>query len=225
MVRKAVWLLALCALSGSGFACGADDDDMTPMGGASGGGGGGVSGGTAGSSGANAGSSGANAGSSGASAGSSGASAGSSGASAGSSGASAGSSGASGMDFVPGSPTFKAIFKEVFTDTGCNGGAFCHGSGSVTGGLDMTERDKTYMLLVGVDAAAMSLPTTMPVPPHCKESGKKRVVAGNPDMSLLVEKMEKAMPSCGTLMPPSGMIAAAKIQQVRTWIMNGAMNN
>jgi hypothetical protein len=41
-------------------------------------------------------------------------------------------------------------------------------------------------------------------------------------MSLLMEKIEKAMPSCGTLMPPSGMIAPAKIQQVRTWIMNGA---
>jgi hypothetical protein len=193
-----------------------------PMGGASGGGGGGVSGGGAG---AIAGSSGASAGSSGASAGSSGSSAGSSGSSAGSSGSSAGSSGASGMDFVPGSATYKAIFKEVFTDTGCNGGAFCHGSGSVTGGLDMTDRDMTYTLLVGVDAAAMSLPTTMPVPPHCKDSMKKRVVAGNPDMSLLVEKMEKAMPSCGTLMPPSGMIPAAKIQQVRTWIMNGAMKD
>jgi hypothetical protein len=180
------------------------------MGGTSGGGGGGaggVSGGTASPP-----------------AGSSGAMAGSSGASAGSSGASAGSSGSagSGMAFVPGSPTYAAVYQEVFVATGCSGGPFCHGSGSVTGGLDMTNKDMTYTLLIDVPAGSMSLPTTMPVPPNCKDGGKKRVVPGNPDMSLLVEKIEQDKPSCGTVMPPSGKIAPAKIQQVRTWIMNGA---
>jgi hypothetical protein len=217
VLRKAVWLLALCALGGAFYGCGADDDDTSmcsapascpnPGGGTSGGG---VSGGGVGA----------------VSGGAAGASAGSSGASAGSSGASAGSGMAgTGVTFVPGSPTYDAIYKEVFVDTGCSGGPFCHGSGNVTGGLDMTDKDKTYTLLIDVPAAAMSLPTTMPVPPHCKDSGKKRVVAGQPDMSLLVEKIEKPMPSCGTVMPPSGMIEAAKIQQVRTWIMNGAKRN
>jgi hypothetical protein len=126
------------------------------------------------------------------------------------------------MDFVPGSPTFKAIYQEVFVGTGCSGGPYCHGSGNLTGGLDMSDRAKTYMELVGVDAASVAL---MPAnKPDCKGMGK-RVVAGMPDASLLMNKIGQMKPMCGQPMPPTGMIDAAKIEQVRTWIMNGAKDD
>ena len=123
------------------------------------------------------------------------------------------------MAFVPGSPTWPAVYSEVLVDGGC-GGPLCHSSGNVTGGLDMSDMDKTYDLLVNVAANAMTLPPSMA--PNCKDSGKKRVVPGMPDMSLLVEKIEKTMPSCGQPMPPGGQIDAAKIAQVRMWIQMGA---
>jgi hypothetical protein len=59
----------------------------------------------------------------------------------------------------------------------------------------------------------------------CKDSGLKRVVAGDPDMSLLMLKIEGMQP-CGTQMPPNGsMLSAEQIDQIKTWIMNGAMND
>jgi hypothetical protein len=55
--------------------------------------------------------------------------------------------------------------------------------------------------------------------------GLKRVVPGNPDMSLLVQKVEGTQ-MCGTIMPPNPPpLTAAQKMQIRTWIMNGAMND
>jgi hypothetical protein len=193
MMRKAVSVLALLALVGS-IGCGGDDDT------APGGGSGGVGATGAGATGAAA----TGAGATGA---------------AGTTMGTAGMAGTTAM-IVPGSATWGAVYKEVLVDGGCSGGPFCHGSGSVTGGLDMSDKDKTYDLLINAAAGATTLPPSMA--PNCKDSGKKRVVPGMPDMSLMLEKMEKMMPSCGTVMPPGGMIEASKIQQVRMWIMLGA---
>ena len=53
-----------------------------------------------------------------------------------------------------------------------------------------------------------------------------RVAAGQPDMSLLYKKVSTAMPECGGKMPPSGtMLPQAKLDQIRTWIMNGAKDD
>jgi hypothetical protein len=122
---------------------------------------------------------------------------------------------------VTGEPKFSAIFEEIIKKTGCNGGTLCH-AGTV-GKLTMLEKDASYMALVGMDAMGTNLP---PGGKDCKDSGLKRVVAGDPDHSLLVLKIE-GMPPCGNPMPPNGgsMLSADQITQIRTWIQDGAMND
>lgn len=204
MVRNVVKVLALCALSGL-IGCGADDDDGTAGGGAPGGGsaatGAGIGGGMV--------MAGAGSGVAGTTV------AGTSG-----SAGSAGSAGSMAM-FVPGSATWSAVYQEVLVDQGCSGGPLCHGgSAGAAGGLAMGEKDPTYDLLM-MNGAAMNLPGAMA--PNCKDSGKKRVAPGDPMNSLLYLKISTLMPVCGASMPPGGtLIDAAKLMQVRMWIMNGA---
>jgi hypothetical protein len=136
--------------------------------------------------------------------------------------AGAGAGGAGGMagSFVPGSPTWSAIWTEIIVGTGCNGGALCHGG--VVGMLQMVDKNEAYAAL-RMPAMGMNL-TGMP--PHCASSGLMRIAPGNPDMSLLVQKVEQMMPSCGTVMPPNPpMLTAAQQMQIRMWVANGAMDN
>jgi hypothetical protein len=154
-----------------------------------------------------------------------GAGAGSSAPPGGSGGSSAGSGaavGGSGGMTAPGSPTFSAIFDEIINGTGCNGAALCHG-GPAGGKLTMNDKNDTHAALVGVNAMGMSLPAGSN--PDCKDSGLVRVVAGKPEDSLLVQKIEQAKAPCGQSMPPTGPLSAAQIQQIKTWIMNGAKND
>lgn len=200
MVRTAALVLALGVTSGAFFGCGADDDDSAGTGGGIAGVGGSLPSGTGGV-----------------------APAGTGGTTAGTGGVAGSAGSMAGMDFVPGSPTFKAIYQEVFVGTGCSGGPFCHGSGNLTGGLDMSDRAKTYMELVNIDAASKAL---MPAnKPDCVDSKMKRVVPGMPDASLIMDKITKMKPVCGQPMPPTGMIDAAKIEQVRMWIAMGAKDD
>jgi hypothetical protein len=56
--------------------------------------------------------------------------------------------------------------------------------------------------------------------------GKTFVVAGQPDMSLLYDKISKATPSCGVRMPASGVVMSdADIATIKAWIMAGAKND
>lgn len=116
--------------------------------------------------------------------------------------------------FVPGSPTWSAVFQELIVAKGCNGGPTCHAA-SAGGNLIMQTKDASYMALVGQKAAGMP----------CAASGLTRVVAGDPANSLIVDKVESATPKCGTHMPPGGNLSAAEIKQLKDWIMAGAMNN
>jgi len=109
--------------------------------------------------------------------------------------------------------TFSTIFSQVFTGNGCRS-QFCHGAGA--GNLSLATRDAAYAALVGVPASG----------PGCGSSGKLLVAPGNPDASLLYEKISNATPSCGTVMPPSGLaVSEAQLAQVRGWIAAGAPNN
>jgi hypothetical protein len=131
-----------------------------------------------------------------------------------------GMTGSGGAMAMTGSPTFSAIFTEVIQGTGCNGGALCH-AGTV-GMLQMNDRDAAYMALVGKPAMGTNLP---PAPMDCKDSMTTRVVPSDPDHSLLMLKITR-MPPCGKPMPPSEPgLKPAQIEQIRTWIMNGAMND
>jgi hypothetical protein len=105
---------------------------------------------------------------------------------------------------------------------GC-AGEFCHGSGQ--GSLSMDNQADAYASLVGVAAAG----------PRCSGSPLPRVQPGDPEGSLLLEKMSKPMPACGDPMPLGGRIepdclssdpsvcnTQAELALVREWIARGA---
>jgi hypothetical protein len=114
--------------------------------------------------------------------------------------------------------TFKQVYEGVIIANSCDS-AFCHG-GTETGGLSLIDQASSYANLVGVAAQG----------PECAcKTTKKRVEAGKPDESLLVEKLEKAKPVCGTQMPPPGgaepAVTQNQIELVRSWISAGAKND
>jgi outer membrane protein assembly factor BamB len=137
-------------------------------------------------------------------------------------GMSAGGMGAGGGMTTPsGSPTFSAVFQEVIVGPGCNGQPACHAS-AAGGGLDMRTKDVAYSSLVGVAAMGMDPAGGAQ---QCADSGLQRVTPGNPDASLLVQKIEHTQP-CGGPMPSAAeTLPAAQLQQVRAWIANGAAND
>lgn len=205
-------------------ACG-DDGMVTPP--TAGAGAGGLP--TTAGMGAGVGASGAGAGAAGAGAGAGAAGAGAggmAGGSAGMGGAMAGMGGSGGSAAMPGAPKWTAIWEEIIQATGCNGGISCH-QGNAAGFLAMPTKEMAYLNLVGKAAMGVNIPPSM-TPPNCKDSGMMRVVPGQPDMSLLVKKVEMTMPPCGNAMPPGNppmLLPAAQQQQIRQWIMLGAMND
>lgn len=120
--------------------------------------------------------------------------------------------------FVPGSATWSAVFQEVIVNNGCNGGSTCHASSS-GGNLIMQTKADSYAALVNVAAMGNS------GAPTCATTGLKRVVPGDPDNSLLVTKLEQAMPACGTRMPPGAALKPEQIKQVRDWVAAGAKDD
>jgi hypothetical protein len=124
--------------------------------------------------------------------------------------------------FTPGSPTFSAIYQEIIVSKGCNGGPTCH-AGLAAGQLKMTSKTEAFMSLVGVKAMGINL--VMGSTPNCKDTTLMRVVAGNPDMSLLYKKVSSATPECGGKMPPTAMLPQPMIDQIKMWIMNGAKDD
>jgi hypothetical protein len=126
------------------------------------------------------------------------------------------------MMMATGAPKFSAIFTEIISGTGCNGGPSCH-AGTVAGNLKMTTAAEAYSALVGVQAMGMNVPAGGT---DCKTTGLMRVKAGDPDNSLLMKKIDLATtPPCGVRMPPGGMLKPEQIMQIRQWIMNGAQND
>ena len=128
------------------------------------------------------------------------------------------------MDYEPGSATYSAVFEEVIIANGCNGGPFCHGG--ATGGLTMNEKQATYDALVGVQAMGTTLATgeDAGMVRDCVDTGLVRVVPGDPENSLLMQKLLDEQP-CGTMMPPTGVLTPEQIEQMRAWISNGAADD
>jgi hypothetical protein len=77
----------------------------------------------------------------------------------------------------------------------------CHGSGA--GGLQI-DSDMTEDSLIGVPATAQPELTL--------------VVAGEPESSYLIAKMEGAVDIAGDVMPPSGVLIDERVEVVREWI-------
>lgn len=121
---------------------------------------------------------------------------------------------------MAGATTFSAIFDEIFTGTGCNGQPACHAT-AAGGGLNLSSKEIAYTSLVNV--AAMGVGPAGAA--ACTDSGLLRVVAGDPESSLLIQKLEHTQ-TCGGPMPSADqMLPPTQLQQLRSWIAQGALNN
>ncbi len=106
---------------------------------------------------------------------------------------------------------FAANFSEiqaiVFTPTCAT--SSCHSGGSPAAGLNLDSAN-SYTMLVGI--------------PSSQDAGVMRVLAGNPDNSYLVQKLEGTASTGGT-MPPGGALDQATIDTIRQWITDGAIDD
>jgi mono/diheme cytochrome c family protein len=102
-------------------------------------------------------------------------------------------------------PTLDEIQAAVFTPS-CAG---CHsptGSAAATG-LHLQNADASYASLVNITSAA--------------NAAIQRVVPNEPDNSYLIHKLEGT--GTGGVMPPTGMLPQATINNIRQWITDGAL--
>jgi hypothetical protein len=89
--------------------------------------------------------------------------------------------------------------------------AGCHAGSAPAGNLDLSAQGSAYTSLVGVKASGGS----------CGASGETRVLAGDPNRSLLYTKVAGTQ-DCGSQMPTSSADVATLVQ---SWIQEGAPNN
>ncbi|HEX5657414.1 MAG TPA: hypothetical protein VFX59_09465 [Polyangiales bacterium] len=87
----------------------------------------------------------------------------------------------------------------------------CHGAGKT---LDLSSPELALAGLVGVEAKYAACVSDGGVTPV-------RVVAGEPESSLLIAKLEGTQ-SCGKQMPPKALLEAEKIKVFRAWVAAGA---
>lgn len=105
-------------------------------------------------------------------------------------------------------PKYGAIYDEILTKQGCTADR-CHGGL----GLKLEEKDSGYKSLMN-DTGTMG----------CE--GKKFVVPGKPDESLLYRKVADEMPACGARMPLGlSPLKPEELTQIKTWIEMGAKND
>jgi polyvinyl alcohol dehydrogenase (cytochrome) len=116
---------------------------------------------------------------------------------------------------VTAAPTFTNVYQGVLCANGCD--KVCHTSNTGAAQLGFMSKSVAYTNLVGT--AAMDM--------NCAGKGS-RVVAGNPDMSILYQKMA-GVQTCGDRMPPGGpmggMFPQAQLDALKAWIMAGAPND
>lgn len=96
--------------------------------------------------------------------------------------------------------TFDEIQTTVFTPSCAN----CHSGANLPAGLDLSAGN-SYAMLFQVAST--------------QDPNIQRVNPGNPDLSYLIRKMEGNVVS---VMPPMGMLNQAVINDIRSWIQNGA---
>jgi hypothetical protein len=106
--------------------------------------------------------------------------------------------------FGEGQPVaWKDLYERVLQPSCALGG--CHDRATAAGGLPMRDMCQTRTALLGKGAC-----------------GETNVVPGQPDSSLLVNKLDSKMPRCGSAMPPAGPLTASVLAAVRSWIEAGA---
>jgi hypothetical protein len=123
----------------------------------------------------------------------------------------------SGGAAAPSGASFGGVLA-IFSDPTHNCAA-CHSNAATGGGLVFNPANAavSHMALVGVASPGAA---------GSKCGGKIYVVAGQPDASLLYDKLSNATPSCGTRMPMGlPMLTSSELSTVRSWITGGALNN
>jgi hypothetical protein len=109
----------------------------------------------------------------------------------------------------PAATTFGQVYAVLTSQCGT-----CH-TQLDDGDLDFSSRATAYSQLVGHAAAG----------PDCAGSGEVRVIAGEPDQSLLIQKLEGTS-DCGARMPEGRPpLPQSTIDEIRAWIAAGARNN
>lgn len=104
-------------------------------------------------------------------------------------------------------PNFSEIQANVFTPSCAT--STCHAGGAPAGGLNL-DAANSYTMLVGIQSS--------------QDAGFMRVLAGNPDNSYLIQKLEGTA-SGGGAMPPTGALPQSSIDIIRQWITDGAIDD
>ena len=103
-------------------------------------------------------------------------------------------------------PTLASIQANVFTPTCAITG--CHGGVATQAALHL-DPGFSYSNLVGV--------------PSSQDPNLTRVVSGDPNNSLIIQKLEETTPPVGAQMPWGGpYLPQSTIDVIRQWIANGA---
>lgn len=108
-------------------------------------------------------------------------------------------------------PTLDQIQAIVFGPV-CSG---CHSGPTgvaLPAGMDLSDADASYDALVGAGGVGV---------PSIQQPTIMRVLPTDPDNSYLIQKLEGTA-ATGNVMPPSGMLPAATIAEIRQWISDGA---
>jgi hypothetical protein len=106
----------------------------------------------------------------------------------------------------PSAPSYASVYA-LITES-CLG---CHGAGKT---LDLSTPELAHAGMVGISAQYSACVSDGGVSPL-------RVVAGEPDSSLLIAKLEGTQ-GCGKQMPPKALLAAEKLAVFRAWVAAGA---
>lgn len=119
----------------------------------------------------------------------------------------------------PPEPNWDSIY-DFFDGNNCVTG--CHDGSSesaeetfMQSNLDLSDKDTAYMEMVGVTAEGED----------CGGDGAGTlIVAGDPDASILIDKLENATPSCGGPMPDGrALLPEEFVAPIRQWIADGAL--
>tara|TARA_R110002049_G_scaffold138781_11_gene299235 strand:- start:19293 stop:20537 length:1245 start_codon:yes stop_codon:yes gene_type:complete len=104
-------------------------------------------------------------------------------------------------------PNFSEIQAAVLTPDCATSN--CHSGANPQASLSLEEAD-SYAMLVGIAST--------------QDAGIQRVVAGNPNNSYLIQKLEGTA-ATGTVMPPTGGLPQVDIDVIRQWISDGAIDD
>ncbi len=106
-------------------------------------------------------------------------------------------------------PTLEQIQAIIFTPTCATSN--CHSGAVPDAGLDLSDADTSHANLVGVSTTQLG-------------GAGIRVVAGDPDNSYLIQKLENAAGIEGVRMPLGAPpLAQSDIDEIRQWITDGAL--